>query len=246
MSQLYNSGPILRVSTPAFALISGSVSGTTPKVSGWIELKDVDTFVVAITQGTGVNGVWTADVATDANGRDVKPLPNPPAFPSGVAATGSPVITMPGDQFYFLRLTFTPSAGSSTAVANAGLITSKPVSTARSEIWGMGIYVPAADTLACDIALEFSPNYDLRTVGGSTTSTPQFKNTTDDPAIWMPAVGVPSASGVETAIAIPSVVGSAGQSAYYRFQHFEPIAIRLKVTPTAGFGHFRSWSNGKG
>ncbi len=245
MSIPVNSGPILKISTPAFALISGAVSGTTPKVSGWIELKDVDTFTVAITQGSGVNGVWSAKVATNSLGRDAKDLPNPPAWPSGVAATGTPTITMPGDEFYFLQLTFTPSAGSSTVVANAGTATSKPVSTAKSAIWGMGIYVPAADNLACDWTLEYSPNYDLRTVGGSTTSTPQFKNSSDDPAVWISAVWPPDpATGNQAAVAIPSAAGS-GQKYYMRQQHFEPIAIRLKCAITGGFGHAQAWSNGK-
>lgn len=242
MSHRFEGGYVVDVSTPAFAVVSGAISGTTPKVSGWIKLAGVDTVAFVLTTTSTANGVWTADVARDGLGKDAKPLPTTPspAFPTGTSQNTTSTITMPGDEFVYLRLTFTPSAGSGNANAQSGLIVSAPVHTYMVRQLGVFFTTPAADTLAGTQALKYSGNFDGRPAGGGQTRTPMFTNDATNPAVWTAAVDSSNA-----AISLAALVASTGMQIFLRLGIFEPKAIRYEFTPTAGFGHVRVYWNGK-
>lgn len=237
MSHIVNAGLALGLNLSAVP-ITGNASGTTPMVSSWLKLTDVDTAVLTLATAVGTGGTWNAQVATDSRGKDAISLPNAPAWPTGTHQAASVTVTMPGGAYRYLQLTFTPSAGSGSVTATFGVITGRPVLVRERQL-GMFYVVPPADNLAGDHALEVSGNWDGTFFGGQNKAISGLNNTPSEPAAWCPAV---DASGA--AITIASVAGS-GQTLPVRLGLFEFVAIRCKFTPTGGSGHLRVYSNGK-
>lgn len=241
MSNRCDPGRALDINVIAFAVITGAISGVTPRLSGWMKLKNVATAKYALSTTGTVNGLWTAQVATDDKGKDAIALPNPPTFPTGVASSGSPVITMPNYGGYvFLQLTFTPSAGAGNAVANYDQIVGNPVALHRSRQGDMLLWTPSTGTVAGTHNLDYSPNYDGRAVTGGNTSMPTLLNTPADPAIWFPACDQAGA-----AITLAAAAG-AGQSLPVRLGLFSYVGIRSSFKPTAGAGPFIAFIGAKG
>jgi len=217
--------------------ITGNASGTTPMVSSWLKLAQVDTAVLTLATAVGTGGVWTAKVATSSQGKDAIDLPNPPAWPTGTHQAATVTVTMPGS-YRYLQLTFTPNAGSGAVTATFGAITGLPV-LVRERHLGMFYVVPAADNLAGDHVLEYSGNYDGTVFGGQNKALSGLSNTPSEPAAWCPAVDATGA-----AISIASVAGS-GQTLPLRLGIFEFVGVRCKFTPTGGSGRLRVYVNRK-
>lgn len=239
MSTRFDAGVALSIKTPAFAVISGAISGTTPKVSGWIKLVGVESMQFALTTTSTANGVWSAETATGSLGQNAKPLDNPPTFPTGTSQNSTVTVTMEGTEFVYLRLTFTPSAGSGNANANCGLVTGFPVNVSRDRQLGLLYSGLAADTLAGTNALEIAANWDGRTPVGGPSPIPAFNNSVD-PVVWAAAV---DSSG--SAISVAAKVASTVQSLPLRLGVFEFNAFRCKFVPTAGFGTYKVFFNAK-
>lgn len=244
MSHRFDGGKALDINLPAFAVVSGAISGVTPKVSGWIRLKEVESMQLALTTTSTANVVWTADVAENELGKNAKALPDPPVFPTGTSQNATVTILMPGDTFVYLRVTATPIAGAGNANANAGLIVGRPVALFYTRQLGMFYDVPAADALAGTHALEYSSNWDgSMVVSGNVAQGPQaqirLRNTASNPIRWGAAV-----DSANSAISIASPAGS-GQALPVRIGIFEFGAIRSKFTPTSGAGSLRVYYNGK-
>lgn len=227
----------------AFAVISGAISGVTPKVSGWIRVVNVDTISFALSTTSTANGVWTAEVATDYLGADAIPLSAAyvsPAFPTGAASSATSVITIPNRRYTHLRLTFTPSAGAGDAVANTAVVTGRGVKVERhSRSNAVMFLVPTGDTTAGQFALEFSATHYDRDRADVGEGVPQIDNLAD-PQVWAAAV-----DSTNTAISIAATV-SGGHTLPKRLGAFEFEAIRAKYTATSGFGRARVILNGKG
>lgn len=224
----------------AFKAISGNASGTTPKTSAWIKLKEVDTIALAFVTGATTNVTWTAEVATGDQGQNAKALPNPPTFPTGTNQNASATVTMPGDQFVYLRVTGTPSAGSGAVEMTPGIITGYGCSMHRIRQAGVLLSSPQASTgLAGQFALQVSGNFDgsPRVTGG-----PRPIATLDNrtvAAIWTTAQ--------DSANADISIAATTAASALYKqLGFFQPMGLRTTFTATSGFGPLRAWVNGKG
>jgi len=237
VSHIVNAGLALGLNLSAVP-ITGNASGSTPMVSSWLKLAQVDTAVVTLATAVGTGGVWTAQVATNAQGKGAIPVPNPPAWPTGTHQSASVTVQMPGGEYRYLQLTFTPNAGSGAVTATFGVITGLPVLVRERQL-GMFYVVPAADNLAGSHALEYSGNYDGTVFGGQNKPLSGLNNTPSEPSAWCPAV---DASG--SAISIAAVAGS-GQTLPLRLGIFEFVGVRAKFTPTSGSGHLRVYSNRK-
>lgn len=241
MSREYKHGPLLDVYWPtAFKAISGNASGTTPKVSGWIKLKGVDTIVLAFVTGASTNVAWTAEVATGDQGQNAKALPNPPTFPTGTAQGASATVTMPGDEFVYLRVTGTPSAGSAAVEMTPGVITSAGVGTHRIRQAGVLLSSPTASTgHAGQFAIETSGNFDGKPNGMGPPAAALLGNSGGAPAVWLAATDYANA-------AISVAATTAGLSLYKTLGIFNPVGLRVTYTGTSGFGILRAFVNGKG
>jgi len=223
----------------AFAAITGNASGTTPMVSGWTRLINVDTVNFTLTTAAATNGVWTAMVATDYLGTDAVALPNPPTFPTGVNQNSTVTVTMPDRRYTHLQLTFTPSAGSGAVLANTGIITGRGVKIER-HTRSASVYfaTPTADTIAGQWGLDYSPTHYDRDRSDVGAGVPQIDNLAD-PQVWTAAV-----DSSNTAISIAATV-TGGQNLIKRLGVFEPAAVRVKFTPTSGAGRIRAILNVK-
>lgn len=221
----------------AFKAISGNASGTTPKVSAWIRLKEVNTIALAFVTGASTNVVWTAEVATGDQGQNAKALPNPPTWPTGTAQNGSATVTMPGDEFVFLRVTGTPSAGSAAVEMTPGLITGYGCGMHR--IRQAGVLFSSPDTMAGQFALLVSGNFDGKPKGIGPKAIATLENGAGTPALWTTA-----ADYTNTAISIAAT--TAGQALYKTLGMFNPMGVLATYTGTSGFGTIRCWINGKG
>lgn len=237
MSHIVNAGLALDLNLSAVP-ITGNASGTTPMVSTWLKLAEVDTAILALATAVGTGGVWSAKVATSEEGQGAVDLANPPVWPTGTHQAASVTIQMPGGSYRYLQLTFTPNAGSGAVTATFGKITGLPVSTARSR--QLGIHYVTTNDVAGAHALDFSGNYDGRVYGGPATATPLLRNTISEPVAWDPAK-----DEAGNAIVPPAASGSSPQSAFLRLGIFEPLAIRCSFTPASGSGQVRVYSNGK-
>lgn len=227
----------------AFAVISGAISGVTPKVSGWIRVINVDTVSFALSTTDTADGTWTAEIATDYLGANAIALPASyvsPAFPTGVEQDDTVVITIPNRRYTHLRLTFTPSAGAGNAVANTAVITGRGVKVERhSRSNAVMFLVPTGDTIAGQFALEYSATHYDRDRSDVGEGVPQIDNLAD-PQVWAAAV-----DSANTAISIAATT-SGGQTLPKRLGAFEFEAIRAKFTATSGAGRARVILNGKG
>lgn len=224
----------------AHAVISGAISGVTPKVSGWIRVVNVDTVTFATATTSTADGIWTAEVATDYLGSNAVALASnyiSPDFPTGAASSATNVLTIPDRRYTHLRLTFTPSGGAGNATATTGAIVGRPCPIERhSRSNAVAFYVPTGDTTAGQFALEYSETRYDRDKDGCP---PQIDNLAD-PQVWYAATDASN-----TAISIAATT-SGGYAVIKRLGAFEFESIRVKYTPTSGFGRARAIINGKG
>lgn len=232
MSTRFDAKDAVDFKNAAFAVISGAIAGITPKVGGWVRVKNADTVSYDLSTTGTVNGVWTAAIATDylgANAIALDPSLVNPAFPVGVASSGTSVLTIPDRRYTHVQLTFTPSAGAGNANANSGIVIGRPVDIKHHDRGVAAFFfVPTTDTQAGNWALEYSPKlYDRDP--GKLMPLPTIDNLVDLPP-WAAAV-----DSSNTAIAIASPAG-AGQSLPKRLGLLEFAAVRAKYTPTSGFG----------
>jgi len=233
MDQRVDFGPMMDVSTTSFTPVnSGAIGSVAPIVSAWQKVKGLESIVAQLTAAGGANIVWTVQVSNDDAATKVAietaSMPNQPTYPTGVNGSSSPVIPTWG--YKYLRLTATPQivAGSVTATFN-GKMTSRPVDLAQDHHGSVFLYVPAADTLAGQFALEASND-------------------------WSGIFGRPKGNALVLAdgqwadpkpIAIPALVASTGQKTLVNLGlttegasgiiHYG--ALRVLFTPTAGFGN---------
>lgn len=233
---------ILDTKIAAFAAITGNASGVTPMRSAWIRIINVDTVSFVLTTASATDGVWTAEVATDYLGSDAVAVASSnvsPAFPTGVNQSATCVITIPARRYTHLRLTFTPSAGSGAVLANTGVFTSRGVKIER-HTRSAGVYfaVPTADNINGTWTMEYSPTHYDRDRSDVGMGVPQIDNL-NDPQVWATAT-----DNSDTAYTIPAVTGT-GQNQPIRLGVFEFMAIRVKWTPTSGFGRARAILNVK-
>jgi len=233
---------------PAFQPVSGNASGTTPKVSGWIKLGNVESITLALATASSTGCTWSAKVApckpgqpsvVDAvNAVALDPAYLSGAFPTGTNQSATVTVTMPEGKT-FLQLTATPTAGSGAITATPGLITGRAAWVHRYRDSGIGIVLdcPAAATLAGQAAIDYSPN-----VTDDKQGLAQLPETSAaEPAIWFPAT-----DRTDTAITIAALVASTGQTISLRQIAGPFVAVRVKFTPSAGFGRYRALLNAKG
>lgn len=222
----------------AFAVVSGAISGTTPKQSGWIRVKNVDTVAFTLTTTSTANGVWTAEVATDylgANAVAVSSTYISPAFPTGTSQNATPVITIPNRRYTHLRLTFTPSAGAGNANADTGVVTGRPINIER-KCKGVAIYFDQSTaTQAGQWAVEFGERYWDRDAGGMDT-----QDNLADPPLYVAAMDT-----ANSAVSVAATTSGAANIAK-RYGAVEFAAIRVKFTPTSGAGRVRAVVDSKG
>ena len=237
MSHVVNAGLALDLDLSAVP-ITGNASGTTPMVSSWLKLANVDSVALTLATATSTGGVWSAQVATGPGGEGAIDLPNPPNWPTGTHQSATVTVQLPGGAYQYLQLTLTPNTGSGAVTATFGAITGLPVSTARSR--QLGIHYVTTSNVAGDHGLEVSGNWDGRYFGGPATSTPLLHNSPTEPAAWD---GAKAEDGTD--ISIPAASGSSPQNDFIRLGLWEPVAIRCKFTPASGAGQVRVYSNGK-
>jgi len=232
----------------AYNVISGNASGTTPKVSGWIHLGNVESVALALTTATTTGCTWSAKVAPckpgqpslvdTANAVTLDASYLSAAFPTGSNQSATVTVTMPENMVY-LQLTATPTTGSGAITATPGLITGRPIWVHRYRDSGIGIVLdcPASATLGGQAAIEYSPN-----VNDAKQGLGQIPDTSAaEPAIWFPATDC-----TDTDLTIPALVASTGQTISLRQIAGPFIALRVKFTPSEGFGRYRAILNAKG
>lgn len=237
MSTRFDAGVALNVKLPAFALVTGTI--TTPKTSEWIRLVNVESLALILASTSTADITWTADCATGPLGQNAKALPSPPSWPTGTAQSATVTVTMPGDEFVYLRITATKNSGSGAVTANPGLIVGFPVNVSRDRQLGLMYSGLAADTLAGTNALEYAANWDGRTPVGGPSPIPAFNNSVD-PVVWAAATDVDDAP-----YSLPAKVASTVLSQPIRLGVFEFNAFRCKFVPTAGFGTYKVFFNAK-
>lgn len=222
----------------AFAVVSGAISGVTPKVSEWIRVLNVDTIAFRLTTTSTANGVWTAETAEDYKGFNAMALPPAnvsPAFPTGTTQDQVTTLTIPCRRHSHIRLTFTPSAGAGNANADTGLIVGRPVIIERKDL--AAVYFDQSNaTQAGQWAVDYAATYYDRE---KDAAGPQIDNLADPP-LYSAAIDHLNA-------AITFAATTSGLANFMkRFGALEYAAIRAKFIPTAGAGRLRAIFNSKG
>ena len=154
----FQAGNLLDFQAPAYAVISGNASGTTPMPSGWIKVADVESLDVALTTASSTNVTWSAQTATTPDGRDAVALVNPPTWPTGVNQSATVNIVLPAKAKY-LKITATPSAGSGAVTATPSMVYGRPAVLRHPKEASVVFDCAAAATLAGQGYLDFSANY---------------------------------------------------------------------------------------
>jgi hypothetical protein len=233
MENKFNRAALLDVQTTSFTPVSGAISGVTPKVSAWQKVKGVESIAMNLATTGTVNGLWTIQVSNDEEATktpiETASFPSQPTYPTGVASSGNPVVPTWG--YHFMQITFTPSAGAGNATATLnGRITSRPQDMAQVTLGSLFLYCPAADTLAGQFGIEASNDW-----GGIGWSTGANKLVIAD-GQWTDVLPSP---------VIAALVASTGQKRLVRLGVstdgadgvIEYGAVRVFMTPTAGFGN---------
>lgn len=208
-------------SYPAASIVSGAISGVTPKVSSWVQVKRCESIAVTLTTTGTANGVWTCEVSNDETtvkvGVNRATMDKAPTFPTGTSQNSTVTLYTLGYKYF--RLTFTPSAGAGNADAAVGLIVGAPLDIAQVHFGSMFLYIPAADNLVgtwlCEVSNDWSG------IGDGQSTTAANGQWADIVSSGDPAITNPSGSG---------------QSLAVRMGILEFGAIRMKYTPTSGFG----------
>lgn len=247
MASRFQGGRLLDFEAAAFKVVSGNASGTTPIVSGWIRVQNVETIAWLFVTGATTNVTWTIEIACGPQGFNAETLTSDyfsSALPTGINQNTSVTITLPQKAEY-MRITGTPSAGSGVVEASPGLIVSRPQQYSHCRYAGVHLYCPSSATLAGQAALEFSANYNPPDTKEGLANLPKTTGSAGaNPERWFAAVKHADDGGA--AITIAALVGSAGQDIPIRLGAFEYVALRLKFTPSAGFGRYQATTNAKG
>lgn len=227
----FNKGILLDFSYAAASIVSGAISGVTPKVSAWMKVKGVDSVVFTLTTTSTAAGSWSCEVSNDEGttkvGIDRATLANPPTTPTGTSQNSAATIYMLG--YSYFRLTFTPSGGAGNADAAVGAIQGRPVDLAQITWMSGFLYIPAADNLTGTWLLEVSNDWSGMLGGRSPVPTDGLWG--DAVVSGDPAITNPAGSGQSQPVRLTNLVGFGG--------------IRLKYTPTTGFGSAKATFVGK-
>jgi len=237
MSRL-QTGILLDFQATALAILSGTASGTTPIVGPWVKIDSVDSLDVTFVTGSTTNVTWSVLFSATANGAQPFAPSTTPAYPTGTNQNSSVNIAIGNDIAKYVQVTATPSAGSQAVSATPTMVYGKPAIIPHTKDTGVVFDCPASATLAGQVTLEYSANYNPgnRDLGVGTLP----KNTVADPAIWFPATDV-----TDTPYVIPALVASTGQTIALRLGRLEFIAMRARFAPSAGFGRYRGVYNSK-
>lgn len=248
MSTRFQAGRLLDFESAAFKVVSGNASGTTPKVSGWIRVQNVDTIAWTFVTGASTNVVWTIHTSYDAKGSNPEELDYTSylstALPTGVNQNATVTMTVPPKAEY-MRITATPSAGSGAVEASPGLIVGLPQQYSHCRYAAVHLYCPSSASLEGQAAIEFSANYNPPDTKEGLGNLPKTTGASgSNPERWFPACKHADDGGA--AITIAALVASTGQDIPLRLGAFEYVALRAKFTPTGGFGRYQVTGNAKG
>lgn len=253
MSTRFQSGYLLDFQAAAFKIVSGNASGVTPIVSGWVHVGGIAFSDWLFVTGATTNVTWTIDVANNAQGNNSAPL-DPSAItdtsgvvtalPTGINQNTTRELIIP-DNMSYIRITGTPSAGSGAVEASPGAQYGQPNEIERCRYVAVHLYSDAANTLAGQAAIEVCCNFnpaDKKQGRGNIPVTSGLFGA--NPERWTPIVKHADDGGA--AITIAAKTASTLQDILLRLNQLETVAIRAKLTPTAGFGRYLIVGNAKG
>lgn len=239
--------------SPAFSVISGAISGVTPKLSGWIRVIGIESLQLNMyTTGT-VAGAWTVQVATDFRGQDAIALdPRYIRNANGVitalpvpagAATGPTVFAffIPDGRYTHFQIVFTPTSGAGVADADMGIITSSPADIGKiADCVAVEFMSPSTSTIAGQPSVDYASTF-FSPVNQNQDFKPQpvQADGTIDPPVYFPAI-----DSANAAITFAAFVSGANVVAK-RFGGLEFASIRAKFAPASGFGRVRAFLNSK-
>lgn len=221
MNPFFAGGKTLDLAFDAFAIVSGAISGVTPRVSAWERVVGTDTATLVGSTTATVAGTWKVELASDAGGAgavDQITLPNPtilaPAT-SGGGGSGSFVIAMRG--YSYVRITFTPTSGAGNANVNLGAMVGRWIGVDQANLMSAQLYSPTTSTMAGTWKIEVTNAYDNN-----------YATSAQSPS-GLPPIDI-SADFVPV---IPAMV-TGGQNIAPSMQSFPYRAWRITFTPTSG------------
>jgi len=229
MNPYFINGTYLDIDLTAFAIVSGAISGTTPKVSSWQKVAGADTVALVGSTTSTVEGTWKVELSMDGiTGVDQSTLPEPYVLaPATTGGAGSGTFVMPMRGHKYVRITFTPTSGAGNANVNMGAIIGVPLSSQQMNLGSLQLYSPAAATLAGTWAFAGS---------NSGKESPPFPS-----PVWYPF----SDYTAELAPAVPAMT-TGGQNHKVSLYPFDWKLHRVTFTPTAGAGAMSIFVAGKG